>query len=108
MGDKGMRGDIRMEDLAPDFRWVAEVIGLEAALRLVAIRGGDTLYVPMLHTISRKARNRGIAEEFNGVNHREVARAHDLTVSAVRLIVRAAGDKQYAQDGCQPCLPGFG
>ena len=82
------RYDIRIEDLPPDFKEIAEAIGLSATLQLVAARGGEGVYVPKAEKIARKARNRAIRAEFDGVNHRELARRHNLTVVMIRNIVQ--------------------
>lgn len=79
--------DIRPGDLPPEYREIAEAIGMDAALTLVRIRGGEGIYVPKFEKISRAARDRAIRAEFNGANHRELARRHGLTVSWIYVIV---------------------
>ena len=79
--------EIRIEDLPPDFREIAESIGLDPALRLVQARGGEGIYVPKAEKICRAARDRAIRAEFNGRNHRQLARKYDLTVAWIRAIV---------------------
>ena len=79
--------DIKMEDLPPEFRGIADEIGLSPALRLVELRGGDGIYVPKADKICRAARDRAIRSEFNGNNYRELAKKHGLTVVWIRAIV---------------------
>ncbi|MFH1984139.1 MAG: Mor transcription activator family protein [Pseudomonadota bacterium] len=98
--------DIRIEDLPPDFREVAEAIGLDPALRLVEARGGEALYVPKLDKVARLARNRAIRDEFSGANHRELARKYNLTVVMIRQSVGAAGADPDT-DSRRMLLPGF-
>lgn len=81
------RYNIKIDDLPPDFREIAEVIGLEAALLLVSVRGGEAVYIPKGDKVARLARNRAILAEFDGANHRALARKYDLTVVMIRNIV---------------------
>ena len=37
---------IQLDDLPPDFREIAETIGLEPTLKLVQARSGEGIYVP--------------------------------------------------------------
>lgn len=101
-----LSADIRIEDLPPEFRAVAEEIGLSAAVRLVRARGGEEVYVPKEDSVSRAARNRAILAEFNGKNYRELARRYDLTVKTIRQVV-AGGCGRDAYD-FQQKLPGIG
>jgi Mor family transcriptional regulator len=78
---------IKIEDLPEDFRDIAENIGLDAAVKLFELRGGETIYLCKLETVRRNARNRSIKREFNGRNYRELAKKHRLTVSMIRQIV---------------------
>lgn len=79
---------IEIQDLPGDLAEIAEAIGLEPTLKLVAFRGGETLYVPKPESVVRIARDRSIREEFTGANYSELAQKHRLTVSHVRSIVR--------------------
>ncbi len=79
--------DVRMDDLPPDYKDVAETIGLEPALKLVQARGGEGVYVPKVEKICRQARDRAIRSEFNGCNHKDLARKYNLTTVWVRQIL---------------------
>ncbi len=83
--------DILPEDLPSGYRDIAETIGLQAALRLMELRGGETIYIPKIDCIGVAARNRSIRAEFNGRNHRELARRYGLTVTWVREILAGGG-----------------
>jgi len=93
------RLDIYMTDLPDEFRAVAEVIGLEAALKLVSAYGGESLYIVKPETAAREARNRAIREAFDGANYREIARCHGLTVTMVRRIVEEGRGPRQKQLG---------
>lgn len=79
--------NIQPDDLPPEFREVADAIGMDAAMKLVRIRGGEGLYIPKAEKIARAARDRAIRAEFDGTNHRELARRYDLTVSWIYVIL---------------------
>ena len=85
---------IQLTDLPPDFRDIAETIGIEPALKLVQARGGEGIYIPKADKVCRAARDRAIRAEFNGANHRELARKYGLTVVWIRSIV---GDSPTVQ-----------
>lgn len=92
--------NIQLDDLPPDFRNIAETIGLEPTLKLVEARGGDGLYVPTVATVCRADRDRAIRAEFNGASHRDLARKYDLTVVRIRTIVgQAAGSSKNRTSG---------
>ena len=78
---------IRAEDLPAELAEIAEQIGLDALLRLVELRGGETLYLPKKERLAIAARDRAIVKAFNGHNCRELARKHGLTPRWVRIIV---------------------
>lgn len=87
--------DIRLKDLHPRYQEVAEVIGLEAALKLGLEFGGGQLYLPKLDSaygaLSR-ARNRKILEELK--NHQgsiaNLARKYKVTTVWVYDLMRQA------------------
>ena len=80
-------GEVTMEDLPESYRDVARVIGVENAVKLSAVVGGLGYYFPQLEGILRKRRDEYIRREFNGNNHRELAKKFNLTERWVREIV---------------------
>jgi Mor family transcriptional regulator len=71
---------------------LADVIGPEAALRLVAAYGGQAVYLPKLDQAVRRFRNAEIREAFNGANAAELARRHNLSQARVYAIVCGRGE----------------
>ena len=90
--------DIQIDDLPPDFREIADTIGLGPALKLVAARGGEGIYIPKVEKVCRAARDRAIRAEFTGANYRELARKYDLTVVWIRAIVGPAPARAIGAD----------
>ena len=79
--------DILPDDIPGQYREVAEILGLDAALRLARECGGESIYIPKIENIFRNARDRAIRAEFNGSNFRELAKKYKLSVNWVRQIV---------------------
>ena len=79
--------EITIEDLPESYREVARAIGVENAVKLSSVVGGLGYYFPQLDGILRKKRDECIRREFNGNNHRELAKKFDLTERWVREIV---------------------
>ena len=80
---------VRMEDLQGADRDMAELIGLEAYLRLAEVYGGTTPYIALPGSISIPARNRVINEEYDGTNAAEIARRWGISERHVREITKA-------------------
>ena len=91
--------DIRIDDLPPEYREIAEHIGLGPAIALAQIRGGEGVYVPRLESLQRAARDRSIRSEFNGSNHRELARRHGVSVSWIYEVIKKRPGKESASGG---------
>lgn len=69
------------------FQPVAEVCGVEAALRLAQQMGGGRIYVPKFESLIRERRDARIRAEFTGFNHRELARRYRLSESWIRQVL---------------------
>ncbi len=81
--------EISIDDLPTAQREIAELIGLEAYLKLVVTYGGmRPLYIPKFTEIKREIRNRELCKKFDGYNFQELAREYELTEVMVREIVR--------------------
>ena len=81
--------EIPVESLSEDLQGVAEIFGIEGALRLTQRFGGMTIYIPKIDKLRRYRRDIRIRNEFTGINHRELARKYHMTETAIRKIVRA-------------------
>lgn len=79
--------EIPLEDLPEEYQIVAELFGVEGALKLAKESGGMRIYVPKFEKLIRARRDVRIRAEFNGANHRELARKYELTETWVREIV---------------------
>jgi Mor family transcriptional regulator len=91
---KEIAAEIPLEDLPEEYQIVAELFGVDGALRLAKESGGMRIYVPKFEKLIRARRDERIRAEFNGANHRELARKYELTETWVREIVAR---RPYAQ-----------
>lgn len=84
--------EIALEDLPESYRQVAEVVGVEAAVRLSEHLGGCSFYFPKLDGLVLKKRDEAIRREFTGMNHRELARKYNLSEQQIRNILANGKD----------------
>lgn len=83
----GLLDKITLKDLDPEQRKIAEKIGINAYLNLIAICGGTYLYIPKFDSIERNLRNEQIKKEFTGYNFKQLARKYNLTEVTIRNLV---------------------
>ena len=86
MSENDLRA-IRMEDIPPEQRDIAEELGMDSYVKLVRLCGGQNLYVPKLESIQRDGRDREIRARFNGGNYRVLAAQFRLSERQVRKII---------------------
>lgn len=96
--------DIREEDLPPNYKNVAKVIGLEATLKLGQEFGGEQFYLPKLDGGGGplfRARNRKILEELKTHTGSTVdlARKYRVTTRHVYDLINAEHAKNTAANG---------
>ncbi len=95
---KDLENDIQLEDLPPELREMADIIGFDDVLALVRNYGGAAVYINEWETVARGARNRRIKKDFNGGNYKDLAREHNLTVSAIRQILDEGKEPRIKQE----------
>jgi Mor family transcriptional regulator len=92
---KEIAATMTIDELPESYQPVAEIVGVEGALRLSAHLGGLSFYYPRLDSLLRDKRDAQIRAEFTGCNHRDLARKYKLTESWIREIVsRRQADEQ--------------
>jgi len=65
---------ISIEDLPPQYREMAEIVGLENTLKLAEHFGKSGFYFRSLEPLIARKKEEYIRKNFNGRNHRELAR----------------------------------
>jgi Mor family transcriptional regulator len=81
-----------IEMLPGELRKIAEVVGLEAAVRIAQTFRGSFLYVPGLDDMMRMARDAMIKRDYDtGISARELAKKHRITERQIRKIVSTPG-----------------
>lgn len=79
--------EVTLGDLPESYQEIARIVGVESAVRLSEHLGGIAFYFPQLDTMLRKKRDARIRKEFNGANHKDLARKYGLTERWIREIV---------------------
>ena len=79
---------LSMGELPEDLKIIARVIGVENAIELAKHLGGESIYIPKINCVLRRAMYRTVKEEFDGANYRELARKYGYTVRWIREIVK--------------------
>lgn len=73
------------EELPEPYPYLAQIIGLEATLKIAMALGGEGVY---FRKIDVKMRNRRILEEYNGYNVRALSAKYGITRQRVKQIVK--------------------
>lgn len=79
--------NIKIQDLQGEQRQIAEIIGLEAYLKLVKIYGGTNIYIAKIDKLLSIKRDMEIVKRFNGYNYKSLANQYRLSERAVREII---------------------
>lgn len=80
---------VTIDDLpTEDIKLIAEIAGLDAALKLSIQFGGDTIYFPKKETLTRSRRNSVIKKQFNGKNKQALFKKFNLTKRHIRTIIK--------------------
>ena len=84
--------DVTIDMLPPQHQWLAEVIGVDAALTLCETYGGDEPYIPQYNTAYAWIRAQRIRKEHaEGCDVRALARKYQLREVEVRYILGGWG-----------------
>lgn len=88
-----MKTDKNIIEMLPgELKRIAEVAGLEAAVRIARSFKGALLYVPGLDDMARMARDAAIRKDYSkGTNARELSKKHHISERQIRRIVSTPG-----------------
>lgn len=78
---------IEPQDVPEELRDIADALGMEAFLKLIALCGGQDLYIPKRESLERGPRDRAIRDRFDGGNYRALAAQYRLSVRQIRKII---------------------
>ena len=90
-----------VEDLPDSAMEIAQCIGIDNALELMANMGGITLYLPKAEKVLRQIRDVNACIEYDGYNTRQIAMKYDISESWLRRMVNtmpAATIQKYRGD----------
>lgn len=90
------RNEVTDEMLTSAHRKLADVIGIEATLKICEAFGGDAIYIPLTDTIYTAVRRKWIREEYleKNVAPRRLARKYGLSEREVQRIVSGIRPEQ--------------
>ncbi|MGL5191726.1 MAG: Mor transcription activator family protein [Paraclostridium sp.] len=74
-------------DLPSPLRDLAEIIGIDALIKIIRYYGGSSVYIPNENSILKPIRNRLIKENFNGTNYKELSKDFKISEMQVRNII---------------------
>lgn len=78
---------VTVEELPESYQAVAQIIGIQNAIRLSDALGGLNYYFPQAEKMLRAKRNELIRGEFTGSNYKELAQKYRLSEIQIREIV---------------------
>ena len=87
MSAEEWKAGLAFEDLPDAHKKLAEIIGIDAMMKLCEACGGMAMYIPMIEGVYTAARAKAIREEYNGKNVAKLARKYSLTARGVYKIV---------------------
>ena len=79
---------LKIETLPESYRMVAEIVGVENTVKLSNLLGGTAFYFRKISGLILVLRDEQIRAEFNGVNHKDLARKYNLTEMHIRRILK--------------------
>lgn len=86
MSDEWVK-ELSIEDIPDGLREIVPIVGIKSAIDLAKHFGGQHIYFPKIDKTLSLQRDKKIRKEFNGSNHRELARKYDLSENWIRRIV---------------------
>ena len=86
--------DITLENLNGNQKDLAEVIGIEAYIKLVKRYGGDDIYIAKEDKLLAMIRDEEIYNKFNGGNHEQLAHEYRLAVRTIYDIINRESEKR--------------
>lgn len=97
--------DLAPEELPEPYRKLSGMIGMEPTLTLAELYQGTAVYFTKLDGVLQMVRNRRIKQEFDGGNHKDLARRYNLTETWIRQILADSGhdDRQTSLFEQQEC-----
>jgi Mor family transcriptional regulator len=80
--------NIPLNELPSPYDFLIELVGIEKTVKIAEEFGGENVYFRKLDTLVRDQKNTYIAKEFNGHNHRELAKKYNVTPAWIAQLVK--------------------
>lgn len=84
----------KIADIEPK---LAQQISIEVANHIAQCWGGEVIYIPRNLVLLLNERDRKIFNEFNGTNHRELARKYNVSMQWIYQIVKKITKEEIAR-----------
>ncbi len=81
--------DITMHDIPAVFHAMADEIGMDNFIKIIRLYGGESVYFPLLRTLSIPSRNKKIKEEYNGTNASILIHKYNLSYNYIIKILKS-------------------
>lgn len=82
---------ITLNDLTPEQKYIAEVIGLSSYIDITKLFGGTYVYFPTFDGMSKQTRNRMIRREFDGGNYKKLEAKYGVSTITIRRLCDQRG-----------------
>lgn len=80
--------ELCIDNLQEQHKGIAEIIGIDALIKLSDYYGGTQIYVPQTFELLKELKYKKISEEFDGNNIQQLAIKYKVSESTVYRIVR--------------------
>lgn len=98
LADLAKHAEVKIKEhitnIAPE---LAQQIGVELASKIAQCWGGEVIYIPRNLILLLSERDKKIWNEFNGVNHRELARKYNVSMQWIYQIVKKVSKEEIAR-----------
>ena len=84
-------GEFSIKNMPEHYRPVCRIIGIDAAVKLAAVFGGEHLHFAAERRLHQHQRYSQIRREFNGSNTKELSKKYGYTTRWIKKIVKQAG-----------------
>ena len=83
--------EFSIRNMPEHYRPVCRIIGIDAAVKLAAVFGGEHLHIATRRRLLKHQRYSQIRREFNGSNAKELARKYGYTTRWINMIAKQDG-----------------
>ena len=79
---------LSVDEVNEQYRWIAELIGVDNLIVLCENAGGSSPYIPKMENLFKNVKYSELISKFNGYNIRELAQEFGVSTRTVRRLVQ--------------------